>query len=289
MLMNSVLVCVDPVVPHKRNLQKYSKQIQFFQDKKIITSATVASVVHPALFSVPTKWYQEMKKRFVRETAEHLASVTEGCFQYDEIKVIQSDSSVTEDLVFKLSRYGKNHKHSLLVLSSSDKKGFPQWFMGSFSGSASLIAEMPVMILKPQMAPEDFASKPRFIFAVDPDLSDSPEAMKWIIQQFKGTEAAIDIVYVSHAKADKNKDQGASLEAMKKTLTLGGLKTKLVILQEKKSVAHSIVEYADDKKAWGILTLHSPGSRARKLLMGSCARQILKLTKRPFINIRLDD
>lgn len=287
--MKSVLVCVDPAVPHQKNIQKFCGQIELFQREGFFTRTTAISIIHPAMYAVPTKWYQEFKKKYVKEAARHIEEICKDCFNLDGIKVIHSDSSVTEDLIHKLSRFGKSHKHDLLIFSTSGRKGLPLWFMGSFSGSASLTAKLPVMILKPHADLSDFSKAPRLVLAVDPDITDHPKAIKWVIDSLKHTSTEVDIVYVRHQKASSQNKQKDTLEGLLKKFTDHNIKARVHILSEAKSVAHTIVHFADKRKAWTIVTLNSPGSKLRKLIMGSCARQILELTKRPFLNVRVDD
>lgn len=287
--MKSVLVCVDPTVPHKKNIQKFCGQIELFQSEGFFTRTTAVSIIHPAMYAVPVKWYQELKTKYVKEAARHIEDICRDCFKFDLVKVIHSDSSVTEDLIHKLSRFGKSHKHDLLVFSTSGKKGLPLWFMGSFSGAASLTAQLPVMILKPHADLSEFSNAPRLTLAIDPDITDHPKAIKWVIDSLKHTTTEVDIVYVRHQKASTKNKQKEILENIQQKFTAHNIKARIHLLNEAKSVAHTIVHFADKRKAWTIVTVNSPGSRFRKLIMGSCARQILELTKRPFLNVRVDN
>lgn len=286
--MKSVLVCVDPAVPHRRHFQKYCNQIELFQKEGFFFRTTAISIIHPAMYAVPMKWYQELKSKYVKEAARHIEEICKGCFRYDQVKVIHSDSSVTEDLVHKLSRFGKSHHHDLLIFSTSARKGLPLWFMGSFSGSASLTAQLPVMILKPQADLSQFSRDPRMVLAVDPDITDHPKAVKWVIDSLKHTSTEVDIIYVRHQNASPKNKQEEVLKNIQKKFNDHDIKSRIHMLSESKSVAHTIVHFADKRKSWAIVTLNSPGSKFRKLIMGSSARQVLELTKRPFLNVRVD-
>lgn len=66
------------------------------------------------------------------------------------------------------------------------------------------------------------------------------------------------------------------------------INVNIIVEDEEVSVGHTIAKISNKSKSWIIVTTSAKRKKVRRLLLGSRARQMLALTKRPFLSIRLD-
>jgi nucleotide-binding universal stress UspA family protein len=78
------------------------------------------------------------------------------------------------------------------------------------------------------------------------------------------------------------------LDGLRDKLQKAGLSVSSSVLEEGSTVAQTVVDFAEQKQTWAILTVAASRPSLRKLLLGSHARRILTLTQRPFLSLRLE-
>lgn len=295
--MASALVAIDPTSEKGRSFGRFTAVLRLFHRKGILSRASVASIIHPSLYAVPYQWYRKMQGEFSREA---LASVREACagkFEFDGVKVLASDASSNEAQVAKLVGFGKRCGLDLLVVASGEKAGLPYWILGSFSETAALTAGISVLVIKPHVSEGDFPPEPRFVVAVDPAAPPSKKDRQWIRKLAKNAGALVHLVYVeprprallgSLQKRQPKGVAGGVLKGLARELRGAGVQSTAEILEEEQSVAHTIAGLAEARKAWITITVGAERSAMRRLLLGSTARRILSLTKRPFLSLRME-
>lgn len=295
--MTSALIAVDPTSKKGKSFERFCSILRLYQQSGILSQTSVASIIHASLYSVPTQWYREMRSQLAKEA---LDSVTESCnghFEFDSAKVLISEDHSNESLVSQLTKYGRRTERSLLLLSSNDRTGLPHWILGSFAETATLTAKLPVLVVKPSLDVTDFSKEARFILAVDAHTRVSKKQLRWIVNLARPASAQIDIIYVEPRPRPVLKwlqgdepQSGAeeNLNEISRELSAAGVKTKVLVLKESKSIAHTITDYAEKRKAWLSITINTERSTAKKLFLGSTARRVLSLTERPFLSLRLE-
>lgn len=295
--MKTELIALDPTVERNPISDRFFQVLHLFQSKQILHPAAVASVVHPSLYAVPSMAYRELKGRFVKEANQRIEQVCRGLFDLGPIHILASDTSAKERHVEQLVRCAKRLGIDALILASNDRVGLPYWFLGSFSEMAALTAKIPVFIIKPSLDESDLAREVRFMLAIDAASPPTANEIRWIAKLAKPSHARVDLVYVEAKKRPvvdsfqlrKKSDEAENiLKKIEAALQSNGVRTQKKILQESsQSVAHTICEYADHAKVWLTITTTPERSEARKLFLGSTARKVLTLTKRPFLSLRL--
>lgn len=293
--MKTAFITIDPTLKNGKTFKNFSSIINHFQSKGFFNRPSIISVINPSLYPVPLSWYKKAKDKYRDEAKENIHSLCQNAFEYTEVKILQTNSSSNEDIVNEVSRYSQRNGHKLLVASSNDKEGLPRWFLGSFSETAALTASTPVLIIKPSISVKRFSKEARFILAADVSALPTTEDLKWIVREFAGLSVQIDIVYVeqrSHFFADltqirkEKKKAVAALKTLERKLKASGIKANAVVLTEQASVAQTLNDYAEKRKAWGLIAVSAQRSFARRLFLGHMARRLLALTDRPFLSLR---
>lgn len=295
-MLKNVVVAVEPVPEISSSFEIFSKTIKQFQESGLLPVASVVSIIHSALYMVPKSWYFENEDSYADEAKRNIGGLCSGRFEVNSTHVLKGKANSSQLLVEQMSEYLKRIHSSLLVVLSNNRTGLPSWILGSFSETAALISPSPILVIKPQVKNIEFSAKPRIIVAIDASATYSAKYFKWISELAGPAKAIIDLVYVkpnsrgilsSIRKPEHRNVANRDLRAMKKSLEDFGLTTTLTLLNEKDSAAQSIVDYADKKKAWLIITISVQRKLARRLLIGSTARRVLSLVKRPYLSLRL--
>jgi len=294
--MKKALVALDSTSCTGKIFARFCEVLRLFQDRGVISkTASVASIHHVSLTPMPLDFYAEQRPRLMREAAATIKEAAQDRFDFDSVRVLGADSSASEDHVEQLSKYAGRIGADLLVIGSHDRSGIPYWFLGSFAETAALRASVPVLILKPYLPALSLAKEPKFVVTVDVAALPPEDVLKWILDLALGSKASLEFVYVlpkyrlvvdklqerqSHEEAKKK------LEGLRSHLAGQGVKAKFKVLNEDKSIAHTISCFADQASAWLIIATAPERSRSRRLFLGSRARKILALTKRPFLSVR---
>lgn len=296
-MMKSALITIDPISEKGKSFDRFCELVQTFQRKGFFHKTSIASVIHGSLYMIPLSWYQEMKGKYAEEA---LHSIKKNCadkFEFESAKVLYSDSHANEILVKQLCRYSRSKGIDFLVVSSNERRGLPYWILGSFSETAVLTSTLPVLVIKPQLHTNELSRAVRFLLAVDVAAPPNSKTVKWVANLANSVDAHIDIIYTkpgSRIVADilqqKNNRDDANrvLRKLQVNFKAAGVKSKIGVLEESKSVAHTLVDFAEKMQSWLIITTDAERPKAMKLLLGSTARRILNLTKRPFLSLHID-
>jgi len=296
--MKKALITLDSTSCSGRSFDRFCSAVKIFQDKNIIpNSASIASIYHAALTPLSLKLYSENKSRLLGEAIQTIKLAAKNRFYFESARVLHSDFSASEDHVEQLSKYAKRIEADILVAGSSDRSGLPYWFLGSFSETAALRASVPVLILKPFLHSLNLSKDPKFILTVDVAAPPSGKMVAWMADLAEKAKASLLITYVIpryRLFVDPLQERQSRAQAIQRLEDLQskfislGVPAKIKVLDESKSIAHTISNFADESGAWMIVTTAADRSAHRKLLLGSRARHILALTKRPFLSMRLD-
>ncbi len=293
--MRTALITVDPAATKASTFRNYCDLIRLFQSKGLFKKSSVVAAIHPSLYPTPISWYQKSKTKLAKDALESLQNSCRGKFQFDAVKVLRSDTHDQESLVRQISNFGRANDADVLVISSHNRKGLPYWVLGSFAETASLTSALPVLILKPHHKIKDFSSEVRMVVCIDVGVPISQPDLNWILSSARDANAHVDWVYIEPSpiplletlqQAKEKPEAEKILGGLRSAAAKKGIKSSVKVLQEYTSIAHTLVDYADSRKAWLTITLSTRRSRARRLWLGSTGRQVLKLTKRPFLNLR---
>lgn len=291
------LVAIDPIEPKGQTFENFCEAVKLFQEKGLLSKTTIASAIHSALYPVPISWYSEMKRRYAIEALDRIEAACECRFAFQAAKVLQSNSSWNEDLVAQLTRYGIKTGRNLIVVGSNNRKGLPHWILGSFAETAALTAKLPVLVVKPHWNQSSYSRKVRILLAIDANVPPTIDQIRWISKMAKASSAEVDLAYVLPKRrmvidaVQPSKGKNEALETLKKiqkSLSTDGTKAQVQILDETKSLAHTLAEFADERKTWLTIATSTKRSLSYKLLLGSTARRFLTLTERPFLSLRLE-
>lgn len=295
--MKHALIALDPVGNSDQNLEHFCEVVKLFQDKGFFSETSIVSVIHPSLYLLPNQWFRDMKGKLAKDALESIADRITDRFRFSTVKILQSYSDSMESLVSVLSRYARRAGSDVLVVASNDRAGFPLWFLGSFSETASLIAVHPILIIKPHMQIHDFGQEPRLVVGIDTTVPITTKALHWITDSARSVSAFVDLIHVkprprafrdAFQKKSGKKEPELVLQSIQKKLQKSGLRVGISVLEESTSIAHALVDFAEQRQAWVIIAVAAQRSPLRKLLLGSNARRILSLTRRPFLSLRLD-
>jgi nucleotide-binding universal stress UspA family protein len=186
----------------------------------------------------------------------------------------------------------------VLVIGSNDRGGLPYWYLGSLAETAALAATLPVLILKNSTPLAAVSRQPKLIIAVDVAAPPNTRDLTWLGNLSRSTKSHLSLVYVEprHRVVIDSLQERKSKDEAKRVLrrlatslkSKGAAATTISVLPESRSIAHAIVEFAEEEKAWMTVATTPERTRLRRLLLGSNARHILALSKRPFLSLRLE-
>jgi len=293
-LKNVVAAVEPPVFERAINSSKFADTIKAYQDAMILPPVSIVSLIHSSMYMVPMSWYYENEDRYAYEAQSKIDQTCHGRFNYDSVRVLKAKESANHFLVEQLSAYLDRLRSDLLVVLASNRKGVPYWLLGSFAETAAFTCTTSVMVVKPQSKIE-LSTKSRLTVAVDADAKYSSRDINWLLRLAMPAEVHLDLVCVrpnpsgvfsALRKPEHPRIAVKELKKFEQELKKAGVATTLSFVKEANSVAETIVDFADKKKSWGIVTISTERSLARKLLLGSTARKILMLTKRPFFSVR---
>lgn len=289
---------VDPIFSKNQSFETFANTIKKFQEYGLLPPVILTSMIHQSVYMVPTAWYYENEDRYAYELRDNIERACENKFNFRSIHVLKAKSSSNRFLIEQLSNYLKRIKSSLLIVLSSNSRGFPYWLLGSFAETAAFSASTPVLVIKPQAKKLAFSSKVRLTVALDEVASYSSKQLEWIADIAHMSKAHVDLISVkpSHQgilsslrKPVKSSFSDKNLKSFEKFLLKKGISTSLRVVKEKESIAQTIVDFAEKTKSWVIITISTDRKFMRRVLLGSTSRRILAITKRPFLSLRLGE
>lgn len=281
------MLAVDPKYSKDQLNSSLMSQLSKLKEQGIITSLSGCTVIHPALYSGPIRWFEELKKSFQSDMERDLSLKVKAKLAVDAIKVLVSSSSTTEDVAQKFVSNAEKEGTELSVIFGSNQKQFPHWFLGSFTEIAIQMARTSILVLKPQLKESQLASKPVFVVAIDTTAKVSPKVFAQLLKMAKTAHAGLHFVSVLPPLMKKSTAE-TTLEALhriQKKFTASGIVTHAKVLPASSSVAQAIVDHADDLGAWGLITLACERSKLRRFFLGSTTKKILVATRRPFFHL----
>lgn len=295
--MEKALVALDSTACSGKSFDHFAEAITRFQQQGIIPAhVDIASIYHSAMSPLPYEFYSSEKFRLAKEAEATIKHAANGRLGFDSVHVLLSNSPEAEDHVARLSKHAKRQGNGFLVLASNDRAGLPYWLLGSFSETAALKATVPVLVIKPSLSGLGLSPRPRFVFGVDIAAPPTEKEINWVGQLAVTANAALDLIYVipryrpvidSFQLRRCRADAKLTLQELTEKLRTLGAEASFSILDEDVSISQDICDFAEASKSWLVLTTTPARSRARKLCLGSRARQILGMTKRPFLSVRL--
>lgn len=280
------LIAVDPLRPHGKCFDLFCDALHSFQQRGLLTQSTIASAIHSALYPVPKRWYREFVGRYAGEARERVETACQGRFSFESVKVLASDSSRNEDTVSEISIYAQKKGGQVLVVGSNNRTGFPHWILGSFAETAAMTATLPVLVIKPAWKTQAYSRETRLILAVDAAAPPSAKQLRWVAAAARSASARVDLVYVQSEPPLNPEKVSKILSSLQKDLRAASVVSEFHIIKETQSSAHALDEFAEKKKALVTIVCSASRSIPHKLLLGSTARRLLALTKRPFLSLR---
>ncbi|MGE3682183.1 MAG: universal stress protein [Bdellovibrionales bacterium] len=295
--MKSALIAIDPMVLKGKAFERLCEMIRRFQDEGLFSRAFVVSVIQPSQFLMPYADFRKDKDELAREAQANVKRACSGKFEFSSVRVLQAVSDTNEEIVDLLSKHSKRFGVDVLVVGSNDRRGLPYWFLGSLSETASLTAKIPVLVLKNSAFQVRLPQKPNFVVAVDVAAPPQAQQISWLVRLAKVTDASVHLIYVEplvrpvidRLQQRKNHEEATRiLKRMEGAIKSSGVFVHASIREETRSIAHTIVEFAEEKRASLTLVTTPKRSKVRKLLLGSNARHVLALTKRPLLSLRMN-
>lgn len=295
--LKNVVVAIQPinsVSGPAPSLDVFASIIKKFQKFNLLPPVKIASMINSAMYTVPNSWYFKNEDRYAFEAKSQIESVCGNKFNYQSINVLKAKASSNSDLIEHLSGYLKKIQSSLLVVLSSNRSNISYYLLGSFAETAALSASTSVLVIKPHAKNLLFSTKPRLIVALDPTIRYTSEQVKLIANIAHLSKAHVSLISVKSKtsslfntnESKKHLLDEKGLKKFEQSLNKMGISTSIHLVKENESVAQTIIDFADKTKAWAIITISINRKLAQKLLLGSTARRLLTLTKRPFLSIR---
>lgn len=293
-LKNVVAAVEPPVLERTLPLNKFASTIKFYQEALILPRVSVVSLIHSSLYMVPFSWYYENEDRYAFEAKSKVDQACQNKFDYSSVRVLKAKASANHYLVEDLSAFLTEIRSDLLVVLASSRKGVPYWLLGSFAETSALTCTTSVMVIKSQSGIE-LSTKPRLTVAVDSNAKYTAKDLNWLIGLALPGQVQLDLLFVrpkpsgilsALRKPKHPRIADKELKKFERELNKAGVLTTLTFTKEVDSIAETVVDFSNKKKSWGIVTISTERALARKLLLGSTARKILMLSKRPFFSIR---
>lgn len=294
----NAVVAIQPIKRFARpspNLNIFANIIKKFQNFKLLPSVTITSMINNSMYAIPNAWYFNNVEQFAAQTKNQIEIACKNKFNFRAIHILKAESSSNSELVEELSDYLKKIKSNLLVVLSSDRSGLPYYLLGSFAETATLSAPTSLLVIKPHVKNVSFSTRPRLTLALDPTIQYSRQQMMLIATIAAISKARVNIISVypnysdsllSLTEPKKPKTGNKELKKFAQFLNEMGISTSVTFVKQNKSIAKTIINFADQTKSWAIITLSVERKLTRRIFIGSTARRILTLTKRPFFSLR---
>ncbi|HET9239307.1 MAG TPA: universal stress protein [Oligoflexus sp.] len=292
--MKKAVIALSPSQDLDENLDHFYETLKLFQNSGFFPETSVVSVIHPALYMMPSTWYRDSRARLAKEALVNLEKRVQQRFKLQNIKVLQAATDSLEYLGSMVSRYAQRCGSDVLIVASNDRTGLPHWILGSFSETVALLARHPTLVIKPHISPKEFAATPHMVVGIDVAVPPTSQDLRWITEAAKTGGAALDLVYVNPKprlllntlqQGKSAKSPQSILESIQNKLQKSGLDVHSSVVDEGDSISQTLVDFAEQKKTWAIITIAVPRSTLRKRLLGSHARRVLRHTRRPFLSL----
>lgn len=291
------VIGLDPTTKNLDTLDWFFRVLLRFHEANLVPSMSFAGVMHSHLFPMPNKIYRGLLPKLKKEAQQHLEAIVAHHVPIASVQLLSSDSPATEDHVNQLSRWGSKLRAEFLTIASQNQGDLAHWALGSFAETAALTSKLPVLIVKPYCPENHFDRPVSLLICVDVASPPAPSSLAMVVRLAKRSNARVHFLYVRPQKRvftdslfqrKSEEETQKILTQLKTALEDKGIKVTATIVDEKTSIAHSIDEFAADKKVWMIVTTVPKRARARRIFLGSSARKLLSLTKIPVLNLRAE-
>lgn len=293
--MKSGLIALNPHSGESPSLKNLCLQIKDMQERGLLQRIEVVSLIHPNFFPFPPSSYKEMKEQVLSDVRTSLEKGINGCFKYEKLDILEASESNNDDLVTTLSQIALKRRMQILILGLDTSDNGYRWLFGGVSQTAALSSGGPTLILKVHESPTPLSAEPAVLLAVDTLVPPSIKAVKRLHRIFKPLNARLHLLHVKRKtgllSAFSNDNQKFEtieeiLRKSKKDFSDLGFECDYEILEENKSIAHTIAEYARIKQVW-MTTVTSPSRGLRhRVLWGSTTQNLLAQNPGPVLVLR---
>lgn len=289
--MRSAVVAVTPTLNEEpKTLERFGRQVQELQDRGLFPSIWVASVMHPDLYPYPASYYQLVESGLMHKNKEQLEANMKNWFRFNEVHMLSTASSESLTLAERLSDFTRSRRAEALVVNQPPQRSWLRRLVRRVAEVTAFSAEVPVLVLNPDHERELTGAEARILLAVDPRRPPSALELGHVASAAKLMGAEVHLVHVRPANRSFSNTLGARLPVslvmkelarLEARLLTSGVKAKCVVVEEDDTIAGSLEKYAEDHRIC-VSAITSPSGRfLRRILLGSTARRLLRVSKRP--------
>ncbi len=203
-----------------------------------------------------------------------------------------------------LDRYAQKRKADLILVSSHGNSGLKRAFLGSFAETIVLHSKTPILISGPHakgvfgknqiLFPTDLSKKSKKALLRTHALA---QKMKMGITLFHARPDYLDPILQSgaalfgagfvsvHDYAGQDNDARKELDKWAALVRKGGVKVDVVVDQDSRGVANSILEYAQ-KHEMGFIAMVSESGALSATILGSIGRMVAREATCPVLFMR---
>lgn len=289
--MRSAVLAVTPTLYERpENLDRLCQQVSALQERGVLGSVSVASVMHPDLYPYPASYYQLVKFGLLHQSRAQLEGFMKKKFKFKKVHMLTSPSSENTTLAEALSEFAKKRRADVLVVNRPAHRGLFSKLFSRVAEVTAFSADLPVLVLNSEFEAELLNSEPRILLGIDPKVAPSEAELAQVISAAKLMGAEVHLAHVrpaSRTPSDMYNGRTPASIVMRKLRSLEyqlraeGVRARSVMLEEDESVAASIEQYAEDNRICMTAVTSPVRPFLRKILLGSTARKLLRLSRRP--------
>ncbi len=304
-----IIWAVDPFEIEKKT-KSHSLMVLEALCKKVKAEIEPVTVISDGILGVPIS--NKLTAKQLKSDAEAaLSSYVKKAHvsRIKDPKILWCVPSSMGTAAEKLDRYARKRKADLILVSSHGHSGIKRAFLGSFAETMVLHAKTPVMISGPEVT-DDFAvkmEKNRILFPTDltkksKKALERAESLARKLQMgitlFHARPDYLDPVIQSGAALfgagfisvhDYSNEAGENvkkeLEKMADQIRKSGVKVDVVIDQDSRGVAQSIVNYAS-RSHIGFIAMVSESGAFAAAILGSIGRVVAREATCPVLLMR---
>ncbi len=295
--MKSAVLAVTPTLSEKPvELKRLCRQIRELQNRGLLGSVSIASVMHPDLYPYPASYYQLMKFGLTHQNRERLESYMRKWFKFGKVHMLSTPSSENATLAERLSDFARKRQAEVLVVNQSGARGWIGKLFSRVAEATAFSAALPVLVLNSDHEEELASSEARILFAIDPQSTPSDAELGYVVNAAKLMAAEVHLLYVRPANrsfAKKLRERLPASTAMRELRRLEtyfrerGVRGRSVMVEEDESVASAIEQYAEDNLVCLSVVTSPVRPFFRKFLLGSTVKRLLRVSKRPVFVLRV--
>ncbi|KHD90057.1 MAG: hypothetical protein OM95_00620 [Bdellovibrio sp. ArHS] len=290
------MIALNPMAGESPSMESFCEQLRHLKNEGLLDELCVVSVVHKSYFPFSSEVYRERQGEIIKDIKQSLASGLHERIPYREIQVLEAPTSTDEDVVRTIGKWIFKKRTNFLILGVDSNQSLAHGAVGGVPSTASFLSPVPLLAINVGVSPEEeFNGPPTVLLTVDASEPPSLRALRRFAKIVAPLQPRIQLLHVLRKRkllgprlrpvANFDKARRVLIETSQQLQNFG-IECTMDIVKEQRSVAHTIVNYAEKNNIW-IAAVTSPVRDIKhRLLWGSTTHSLLGHLKCPLLVLR---